>query len=149
MTLKIKWSKGQWYISCLNWDAVMNQFTRNWWRCTRTKHSQKKRWNIGPIEDVPRSGRPPDPRKRSLVQALIENDLFITIRQIARKAGISPTIVINILTKELGYNYLHLRWIPHRLTFEMKKRRIEQSRVILDHLQTANKYHFTNIITGD
>lgn len=101
------------------------------------------------IEDAPRSGRPPDPKKRSLVQALIENDPFITARQIAREAGISPTIVINILTKELGYNYLHLRWIPHRLTFEMKKRRIEQSRVILDHLQTANRGHFTNIITGD
>lgn len=101
------------------------------------------------IENAPKSGRPPDIRKRILVQALIENDPYITARQIAREACISPTIVIDILTKELGYKYLHLRWIPHLFTFDMKKRRVEQSKVILKHLQTANRGHFTNIITGD
>lgn len=101
------------------------------------------------VEDAPRSGRPPDPRKRTLIQSMIEHDPFISARQIAHETCISPTTVIDILTRELGYKYLHLRWIPHTLTFDMKRRRVEQSKVILSHLQAADRGHFTNIITGD
>ena len=52
---------------------------------------------------------------------------------------ISIDTVIRTLCEDLGYNYRHLRWVPHVLTIE----------VISQCLEDSNKSHFDKIMTGD
>ena len=63
--------------------------------------------------------------------------------------NISVDTVIRTLSEDLGYNYRHLRWGPHVLTIELKRKRVQQSKVILQCLEDSNKSHFDKIMTGD
>lgn len=101
------------------------------------------------IEDSARSGRPKEISYRFYIQSLVEDDPYISARQIAKTACIPLTTVLDILKNELGYNYRHLRWIPHQLTCQMKKNRVTQCTQILNALRSAKRSHFSNIITGD
>ena len=49
----------------------------------------------------------------------------------------------------MGYEFLHLRKIPHILTDEIKEKRVRQANFIISSLETAKKSHNANIITGD
>ena len=101
------------------------------------------------VEDEPRSGRPRDDVYRTIIQNEVEEDPYCSIRLIAKKTKIAISTVFQIMTQELGYQYKHLHWIPHNLTFEMKQNRVSQSKQILNSLQTAQRSHFNNILTGD
>ena len=101
------------------------------------------------IEDAARSGRPKEISYRFIIQSLVEDDPYISARQIAKATYIPLTTVLDILKNELGYNYRHLRWIPHQLTCQMKKNRVTQCTQILNALRSAKRSHFSNIITGD
>lgn len=101
------------------------------------------------IEDAARSGRPKEISYRFNIQSLVEDDPYISARQIAKATYIPLTTVLDILKNELGYNYRHLRWIPHQLTCQMKKNRVTQCTQILNALRSAKRSHFSNIITGD
>ena len=101
------------------------------------------------VQDEPRSGRPREEIYRYIIQNEVDDDPYCSIRMIAKKTKIAVSTVFQIMTQELGYRYKHLHWIPHNLTPEMKKNRVTQSKVILNHLQTAKRSHFTNILTGD
>lgn len=83
------------------------------------------------INDEPRSGRPADPRIRIQIEAQINEDPYISAHQIARNTGIPYSTVLHILTPEI------------------MEKRVIQAKVILNALQTANRSHFSNIITGD
>ena len=101
------------------------------------------------INDAPRSGRPPDPRNRVLVEAQINEDPYISAHQISRNTCIPYTTVLHILVNDLNFKYRHLRWVPHFLTPEIKEKRVLQAKELLNALQTANRSHMSNIITGD
>lgn len=101
------------------------------------------------IEDAARSGRPKEISYRFNIQSLVEDDPYISARQIAKTTNIPLTTALDILKNELGYNYRHLRWIPHQLTYQMKKNRATQCTQILNALRSAKRSHFSNIITGD
>lgn len=101
------------------------------------------------LEDAPRSGRPPEIYLSDLVAKEMNKDPYLTANQIAKKFDISPQTAVTILSEDLGYLYKHLRWVPHLLTCEMKEKRVEQCKLILNALETARRSHFNGIMTGD
>ena len=101
------------------------------------------------LENEIKSGRPQEIFISDIVALLLEKDTYITAHQIAKRLKISVDTVIRTLSEDLGYNYRHLRWIPHVLTIELKRKRVQQSKVILQCLEDSNKSHFDKIMTGD
>lgn len=89
-----------------------------------------------------------DPTITDAVQHMVEMDPLISARMIAKILGISPNTVIDRL-KILGYKCFHTRWVPHKLTKDQKKIRLQFSKPMLDILQQEKKTNFCNIITGD
>lgn len=101
------------------------------------------------LENEIKSGRPQEIFISEIVIRLLEKDPYTTAHQIAKRLKISVDTVIRTLCEDLGYNYRHLRWVPHVLTIEIKRIRVEQSKVILKCLENSNKSHFNKIMTGD
>jgi IS30 family transposase len=98
--------------------------------------------------------KPPSGKKRieelaGKVADEIEKDPHASARQIARVLGVSPGSVRNRLTNNLGMRCCHLRWVPHTLTSEQKRKRAEMAKNMLDELQMHVESHFSFIYTGD
>ena len=83
----------------------------------------KKKFESGveSIKNAPKSGRPKSASRKEIVskiKEIIEGDARFTVRDIARKVGISLTTVHPILKKHLKFRKISARWVPHLLTDE-------------------------------
>ena len=101
--------------SCVSYDTV-----RRW----------KKKFESGveSIKNAPKSGRPKSASRKEIVskiKKIIEGDARFTVRDIARKVGISLSTVHLILKKHLKVRKISARWVPHLLTDEQKRQRIK------------------------
>jgi len=100
------------------------------------------------IKDESRSGRPCEavtPTTIAMVEQLVNEDRHITTRNLAEEVGISKERIGHILHEELGMRKLCKKWVPHVLTEEHRRKRIEVSKQLLQILEGG----FKNIITGD
>jgi len=91
------------------------------------------------VESDPRSARlstsrTPENVKR--VQAAIEKNRRLTVRELEEALGIPRTIVSEILTEDLGKKRVAAKFVPGLLSQEQKEFRAE---VAKDLLETANK----------
>ena len=68
------------------------------------------------------------PQNIAKIEDLIGDDLNISIRVIQDKIGISKDSIGNILHNELNVHKICKKWVPHILTDENKKTRVETSR---------------------
>ena len=102
--------------SCVSYDTV--------------RRSKKKfESGVESIKNAPKSGRPKSASRKEVVskiKEIIEGDARFTVRDIARKVGISLSTVRLILKKYLKVRKISARWVPHLLTDE-QKRQIEIS----------------------
>ena len=99
--------------SCVSYDTV-----RRW----------KKKFESGieSIKNAPKSGRPKSASRKEIVskiKEIIEGDARFTVRDIARKVGISLSTVHLVLKKHLKVRKISARWVPHLLTDEQKRQR--------------------------
>ena len=101
------------------------------------------------LENENKSGRPQEIFISEIVIRLLEKDSYTTAHQIAKRLKISVDTVIRTLNEDLSYNYRHLRWVPHLLTIDIKKKRVQQCKKILQCLEDCNKTNFNKIMTGD
>ena len=69
----------------------------------------------------------------------------MSIRKIEEEVGISKERIGHILHNELDLHKVCAKWVPHVLTEENKKNRVEISKQLLEILENG----FQNIITGD
>lgn len=119
------------------------------------KQSTVKYWihqfAIGRIDlnDAPRSGRPNDFSLSSLIQKLLDKDPYLSARQLAKMLNSNHHTIIHCLMDDLGLVWKHLRWVPHFLTKEIKKLRVERSKVLLSKLKECREENFSGILTGD
>ena len=125
--------------SCVSYDTV-----RRW----------KKKFESGieSIKNAPKSGRPKSaPRKEivSKIKEIIEGDARFTVRDIARKVGISLSTVHLILKKHLKVRRIAARWVPHLLTDEQKRQRVKVAKKLLQIFPKYDKKQFANVVTGD
>jgi len=79
------------------------------------------------------------------VRNILSEDPNKNIQELANETGMSVGSVCTVLHKELELHKVAAKWIPHVLTEEHKKRRVEVSRQLLSILNEG----FNNIITGD
>ncbi|KFD60693.1 hypothetical protein M514_27124 [Trichuris suis] len=82
------------------------------------------------IEDDRRAGRPATATSEgtmAIVRNLVEGDRRVTIRRIARMAGISLHSAFGVLHETLGLRKLPARWFPKALREEQLVRRVNLS----------------------
>ena len=81
-------------------------------------------------EDKARSGRPREAvtsEKIARVEDLVSNDPHISTIELANEVGISRERISYILHEELNLHKLCTKWVPHRLSEEHKRNRVELS----------------------
>ena len=85
----------------------------------------------------------------SRIKEIIEGDVRFTVRDIARKVGISLSTVHLILKKHLKVRKISVGWVPHLLTDEQKRQRVKVAEKLLQLFPKYDKKHFANFVTGD
>ena len=65
------------------------------------------------------------------IKEIIEGDARFTVRDIARKVGISLSTVHLILKKHLKVGKIFARWVPHLLTYEQNRQRVKVAKKML------------------
>ena len=104
------------------------------------------------IKNAQKSGRPKFASRKEIVskkKEIIEGDTRFTVRDIARKVGISLSTVHRILKKHLKVRKIFARWVPHLLTDEQNRQRAKVTKKLLQVFQTCDKKQFANVVTGD
>ena len=81
------------------------------------------------------------PKKKEI----IEGDVRFTVRDIARKVGISLSTVHLILKQHWKVRKTFARWVPHLLTDEQNRQWVKVAKKLLQMFQNQ----FTNVVTGD
>ena len=124
---------------CVSYDTV--------WRWKNKIES-----GVESIKNAPKSGRPKSASRKEIIskiKEIIEGDARITVRNIARKVGISLSTVHLILKKHLKVRKISARWVPHLLTDEQKRQRVKVAKKLLQMFPKYDKKQFANVVTGD
>ena len=113
----------------------------------------KKKFESGveSIKNAPKSGRPKSASPKefvSKIKEIIEGDARFTVRNIARKVGISLSTVHLILKKHLKVRKISARWVPHLLTDEQKRQLVKVAKKLLQMFPKCDKKQFANVVTG-
>ena len=119
-----------------------------------TVRQWKKKFESGveSIKNAPKSGRPKSASHKEIVskiKEIIEGDARFTVRDIARKVGISLSTVHLILKKHLKVRKISARWVPHLLTDEQKRQWVKVAKKLLQMFPKYDKKQFANVVTGD
>ena len=103
------------------------------------------------LGDEARTGRPVTTTAgdQDQVRTLVAEDRRITYDVIQTSIGISSWAVRKILHEELGLHKLSSRWIPHLLTEEQKKARVDWCKLMLVKFDMGKSNKVSQIITGD
>jgi AraC-like DNA-binding protein len=101
------------------------------------------------IGDQPRSGRPPIDDPDADILCVLHHSPFETVRSIAEEVGVSSATVHRRLTESLELQPRFLKWVPHLLTCDLKTKRVELARELLETLRSEEHTCFHRIITGD
>jgi [histone H3]-lysine36 N-dimethyltransferase SETMAR len=100
---------------------------------------------------VPHVGRPVstcDERQVNTVSAIIQEDPCLTVRDIEDFTLIPKSSVHRILTQHLQLRRVSARWVPHLLTTEQMKKRVEICRQWKEMVNADNRL-MERVITGD
>ena len=79
----------------------------------------------------------------------MKDNARFTVRDIARKVGISLSTVHLILKKRLKVRKISARWVPHLLTDKQKRQRVKVAKQLLQMFPKYDKKQFANVVTGD
>jgi hypothetical protein len=101
------------------------------------------------IDDQPRSERLPIDNLDADILCVLHHSPFETVRSIAEEVGVSAATVHRRLTELLPLQPRLLKWVPHLLTCELKAKRVEFARELLEALRSEKHTLFHRIITGD
>jgi hypothetical protein len=99
--------------------------------------------------DDDRSGRPTFIDLDAKISLYLAKYPFATARAMALKFKTDHTTILDHLQSELGYRFLSCRWIPHILTPEIRNRRVEECKDLLEVLLSQQKLGWRDIYTGD
>lgn len=104
------------------------------------------------LKDEPREGRPISavtPENIDAVQKMIEEDRHVTYFEIEAYLSISAPSIHTILHDKLAVRKLCARWIPHLLTDDQKKARVDWCKEMLQKYGGGPSRLLNNIVTGD
>ena len=106
---------------------------------------KKNESGVESIKNTPKSGRPKSASRKEIVskiKEIIEGDARFTVRDIARKVGISLSTVHLILKKYLKVRKISATWVPHLLTDEQKRQRVKVAKKLLQMFPKYDKKQF-------
>lgn len=83
----------------------------------------------------------------ALVQATIEEDNDLSLRELADMLDLSESMVYRILTNELEQIWMHTLWVPHIITDAHRQQRIDNCRTML--LSFESRIAKSNTVTVD
>eukprot|EP00112_Aurelia_sp_Birch-Aquarium-sp1_P013402 Seg2844.1 transcript_id=Seg2844.1/GoldUCD/mRNA.D3Y31 product="Mariner Mos1 transposase" protein_id=Seg2844.1/GoldUCD/D3Y31 len=104
------------------------------------------------LEDDPRSGRPATATtdvQVAAVRKLVGEDARVTVLQIAEQVGISSGSVGNILYDSFGVSKVSARWVPHMLTGEQERNRVQWCHSMLERFDGVKSNGVWEIVSGD
>ena len=104
------------------------------------------------VEDDTRPGRPKTSVTKANIAAVkivVEQDVRLSVKDIASCTGISEGSVQTILKKRLALRKVCSRWVPHLLTEEQKTQRLKCARDLLKTYKGCNSRVISNLLTGD
>ena len=84
-----------------------------------------------------------------LILKVLKDYPFSSIREISEITGIPKSSVYDMLTRELHFVLVHLKWVPHFLNSSQKVARVEISKSLLKTLQKASHQNYIFFYTGD
>ena len=91
------------------------------------------------VEDELRPGRPIDEQLLTQVANTIETTPFASVSYIANTLSSNKATIYRYLTEHLGRVYKHSRWVPHLLTQQQKKKRVDETKELFDILLQCQK----------
>jgi transposase len=101
------------------------------------------------IVDQPRPGRPPLDNLDADIHCLLRDSPFAPVRSIAEEVGVSHEMAQRRLPESLQLRPCFLKWLPHFLTSDLKRKRVEHATEPLDIVCFEERTIFHRIITGD
>ena len=107
-------------------------------RCWKNKFES----GVESIKNATKSGRPKYAAPKEIVskiKEIIEGDARYTVRDIARKVGISLSTIQLILKKHLKVRKIFARWVPHLLTDELNRHRVNVAKKLLQMFKLVTK----------
>lgn len=104
------------------------------------------------LQDGAHPGRPPSVVNQNNIDAvekLVKQDPRITCRDLQDILGIGSAAVDTILHKHLGLRKRCARWVPHSLTEDQKRVRVEWCMEMMFRFQHGHSKNIWEILTGD
>jgi hypothetical protein len=101
------------------------------------------------LSDRPSSGLPPLKDIDTRILQVLGADPCFSVRTIAEFLKISASTVHLHLITSLNMKNRHLKWASHFLDDDLRAKRLEGARQLLDILHPQGKCHSRDLITGD
>ena len=104
------------------------------------------------VEDDTHPGRPKTSVTKANIAAVkivVEQDAWLSVKDIASCTGISEGSVQTILKKRLDLRKVCARWVPHLLTEEQKTQPLKCARERLKTYKGCNTRVISNLLKGD
>ena len=80
---------------------------------------------------------------------MVEEDSRVMVAQLAHDLGTSSGSVSTILHEKLGYRKVCARWVPHMLTEDQKRGRVDWCRQMLNRFNGGESQGVWEIVSGD
>jgi hypothetical protein len=77
------------------------------------------------VEDSRRSGRPPDFQTHFRIEGAFKASPNASVRDIRQTAGIALSTAFYVLSQVLHLEFHNWRWVPHKLSDDQKRRRVQ------------------------
>ena len=104
------------------------------------------------VEDDTHPGRPKTSVTKTTIAAVkivVEQDVGLSVKDIASCTGISEGSMQTILKKRLDRRKVCARWVPHLLTEKQKTQHLKCARELLKTYKGCNSWVISNLLTGD
>ena len=104
------------------------------------------------VKDEAHPGRPVSATSKNdvaTVQSIVQQESRYMVEEISDLSGLSSSYVFTIPKEKLKLQKICAHWIPHLLTPEQKKDRVEKASVLLSRLKNRDSRRLREVVTGD
>ena len=118
------------------------------WCMNRTQvydWTEKFKNGVTNVEDSPRPG----PAYTAVAENMIRENRRVTVKDVASRLYISVVSAHHIIHDELKFQNVCAKWVPKRLTPEMKERRVNACQEFLRRYEADGEAFLQRIVTGD
>jgi hypothetical protein len=129
-------------LAAVDYEDVFDENRAKYWLHEMKLHHSN-------LSDRQSSGRPPIEDIDARILQVLEAEPWSSVRMIAEFLKIPASTVHLHLTTSLNMKNRHFKWVPHFLDDNLRAKRLEGARQLLDVLQAQERCHFRDLITGN